>query len=638
MPQLPSTLPPIGLKEIAPRYVNGQFQTNWFVAQFPFNKQLIEEVKSIPGARWVKDAKHWEIPQHAIPVLDYRQIRYSILSRAMKAAPAPPLDVLMARLRPYQQQDVLTMLANPGFILAYDMRVGKTPTASVGIASVLASGRARTAVVLYPNVVRKEWERQFPMFTNGLPFVAVDGTREFDGSQFEVSKYPYLCIGMHYELLRSASDRDEEGNFEMNPIVREVLNLVYRRGPSIAVADEPHLIVNRKSPRAQIFVRIGAMANQRWCLDGTPLRSRPRDMFPIWQFLSIDSMGSYSKYTGRYANGHMGDHGWVDKGKSNEDELKWRLHSLWIQRSRRDVAPWLPKTERTIFLCDMTKSEYEAYAAREIALGQDALAELNEDGTPRSLAALKQLAESVAVSKMPRMLERVRHHAENRQVKVLVFAYQHETLQRAWATLKDASEVKADPFKIPFHIAGGWMVPEKRHVEIQSWKAQRGPAVLLVNSMSSGIGIDLADADVAIGLEASWIPADFMQMEARIEDVHQGKRKSPPLLEYLLARNTIDEDMVSKLITKLNAVESITGVNAVSSEMQQVLRNAGVVDRSVLTLANEDPETVESALDSLRARLAKSGDSALYDRGDNEDVDLDEEDDEDEPEDENDGD
>ncbi|MFZ2152143.1 MAG: SNF2-related protein [Minisyncoccia bacterium] len=512
-----------------------------------------------------------------------------------------------------------------------------TPTAAVGIASALAHGYIRTAVVMYPNTVRAEWERQFPKFTMGLPFHAVEGTEDFNAARFE--SVPYLVLGMHYELLRAEGAKDDDGNFNMNPIVREVLNLVYRRGPSLAVADEPHLLVKRKSPRAQLFIKVGAMSAQRWVLDGTPLRSRPRDMFPIWEFLQAGSMGSFSKYTGRYANGHMGEHGWEDKGKSNEEELKSRLHSLWVARTRREVAPWLPKADRQVILCDMSKAQLQAYRAQETALAPHILNAINNEGeaSGQAKAAMRHLSDSTSIAKMPRMLERVRHHVEGRNVKVLVFALHHETLTKAWATLRDASEVKGDPFKAPVFIAGGWMQPDKRRSEIAKWMEYKGPAVLMVNSLSSGIGIDLSDADVAIGLETAWVPADFLQMEARIEDVHLGKRTSPPLLEYLLARGTVDEDMVTKLITKLATVESVTGGNAHSAEVEDTLRNAGVVDRSILSLAREDDETVGNAIDELRARLAEAAaDPNLYDTGDN--ADADEEADEDEQEDENDGD
>ena len=611
----------IALNEQGPR---------WYKASFPFDRNLIDQLKLIPGCSWNAEGKFWRVPHHVLPAFDAADIRYQILSRSMRNFPLP-LAPLMDKLRPYQQEDVKRMLTEPAFILAYDPRVGKTPTASVGIASALAWGFVNTAVVLYPNSVRGEWERQLPAFTMGLPFVAVSGTEKFNPAPYALDKMRYLVIGMHYELLRADGGKDDDGNFAMTETVREVLNLIYRRGPSMAVADEPHLIVKRKSPRAQLFMKVGAMSVMRWALTGTPLRSRPRDMYPTWEFLQPGSMGSFSKFTGRYANGHMAERGWNDKGSSNESELKARLASVYIKRTRREVAPWLPKADRTIILCDMSKEQLRAYKAQETALAPQILGALNEDGSSAAKAAMRHLADSTSLAKMPRMLERVRYHTGDRGVKILIFALHHETLSKAWATLQDARELKGDPLTAAVYFAGGVLLPEKRRAETAKWKAHQGPAILLVNSLSSGIGIDLSDADTAIGLEAAWVPADFTQMEARIEDVHLGKRTSPPLLEYLLARGTIDEDMVSKLITKLSATEAIVGGDAVSMEMADDLRNAGVVDRSILTLAREDNETVAAAIDSLRARLGDV-DPELYDRGDNDDKDLDEPDEDDEDE------
>jgi hypothetical protein len=621
----------VALNEIGP--MPGAFRggpvpapSNWFAAQFPYNKQFIEFFKQIPGANWDSDTKRWKIPAHALPALHRNGIEYRILSRCIRSMPTV-LPALAQRLRPYQQEDVQRMLNEPAFILAYDPRVGKTPTASVGMASALAFHTVRTAVILYPNQVREEWERQFPFFTNGCPLVCVDGTRPFDPAPYSIEKMPYLAIGMHYELLRAA-DKGEE-DFKISPIVREVLNLIYRRGPYLACADEPHLIVKRKSPRAQLFMRIGHEAAIRWCLDGTPLRSRPRDMYPIWEFLQKDSMGSYSKYTVRYADGHAGDHGWVDKGTSNPDELQGRLHSIWIKRTRREVAPWLPKADRRIILCDMTAAQRKLYAAQETALGPEVLKAINDAGGSRSLDALRALADSVSSVKMPTMMERVRYHVEDRKVKILVFALHHETIQKAWQTILEAGEMKETPFKNACYVAGGWLQPPKRREAIAAWKADPKPAVLLVNSLSSGIGIDLADADAAIGLEAAWVPADFTQMEARIEDVHLGKRTTPPLLEYILCRNTIDEDMVSKLILKLGYNEQVTGGDAVSRQIDDSLRNAGVVDRSKLSLAREDDETVSNALEEMLKRIgtAVDEDPSVYDTGDNAEVVEDAEDD-----------
>lgn len=579
----------INLAEVTP---------NWYEARFSFHRATIDAVKSIPGAKWNPERKAWRLPAHAIPALELMGLKFNIVARVPRT-PVPPLPSLMPRLRPYQQEGVKRLLENPGYFLAFAPRVGKTATATVAAASLLASGAVKTLVVLYPNSVKGEWERQFPQFSAGLPLHAISGTGRYDFKA--VAGQPYLVLGLHYELLR-ADSKNDDGTFVQVKVLDDLKALLAARGPYAVIADEAHGIRNRKSPRAKLFMELGAGAAYRWVLTGTPLRNYPRDMWPMWSFIQADSMSSYSKFTGRYADGHMGDHGWMDKGITHEDELRARLASVSFKLSRQDVADWLPKAERRVILCDMTADRAKVYKAQEAALGNQALKAMKDSDSISATAALRQLADLTSLSKLDKLVERVRYHLD-RGVKVLVFATYHETLNKAWDALDKQKRLKADPMPQPMFVAGGWIVPDKRKKEIERWKATPGASVLLVNAISSGVGIDLADAEVAIGLEATWVPADFIQMESRIEDVHLGKRKTPPLYEYLLVRNTVDEDMVSKLITKLAAAEAVVGGDNQSRDVTKMLRESGVVDRNLLELSSEDPEVVSEAIDSLRNRL-----------------------------------
>lgn len=596
---------------------------HWYEARFSFHRATIDRVKALPGAKWDVVRKAWRIPEHAIPALSLAGLRYNVIARK-PFTPVSPLPGPFAKLRPYQQEGVKRLLSNRGYFLAFAPRVGKTPTATVAGASLLAAGAIRTLLVLYPNSVKAEWERQFPMFSEGLPLTAISGTGQFDFSP--VANQPYLVLGLHYELLRAES-KGEDGSFASVKVIEQLKALVNARGPFAVIADEAHGIRNRKSPRAKLFMGLGEAAAYRWVLSGTPLRNYPRDMWPMWNFIQANGMSSYSKFTTRYADGHMGNYGWVDKGSTNEDELRLRLEAVSFKLSRQDVANWLPKADRRVILCDMSKERLKVYKAQEAALGPQALKAMQDSNSIQATAALRQLADLTSLSKLDKLVERVRYHLD-RGVKVLVFANYHDTLNKAWDRLDKEKTLKADPMPQPIFVAGGWMMADKRKKEVDRWKACPGAAVLLVNTISSGVGIDLADAEVAIGLEATWVPADFLQMESRIEDVHLGKRKTPPLYEYLLVRGTVDEDMVAKLILKLANVEAIAGGDNQSRAVTEMLRESGVVDRNMLELTSEDPTVVASALDSLRNRLA-GVDPEPYETSDNDDrFDSDDEDDE----------
>lgn len=593
----------IALSEIAPR---------WYEARFPYDKRLVEAFKRTPGCKWNPAVKAWTMPSHAIPALETSGAQF----RFVKAIPLPTptaIPTLLTKLRAYQQQGVERLVASPGYVLGWGMRVGKTPTAAIAAAHMLNDGGARSVLVLAPNGVKREWLRQFPQFT-GLPIYNVEGVGGLGNdlpALMNSHANPYLVMAMSFELL--TAEKQADGSLLPNQTYLDVCRVLSSRmGPYVLIGDELHEIRERKKPRAQLLLSLAAnpSCTRRWALTGTPLRNYPADMFVLWNFIQPESMGSWSKFTTRYAEGHMGTHGWKADGRSNEDELNARLAAVCWRLSRQEVAPWLPKADRKVVLCDMTQEQARVYRKQEAALGTQALAAMqNNVESTATTAALKQLATLTTASKIPTAIARARYHVEERSategraIKVVIFAYHHETLGTIWDEFEKLKESKRDKFEAPVFVAGGWMLADKRAAQIEKWKQTPGSAVLLANALSSGRGIDLADAEASIFVELTWVPADFLQAESRIEDVHLGKRSTPPLMEYVLTRGTVDEDMARLLIEKIAATESVVGTDEQTRGVHATLRESGVVDRSVLSLTREDPETVAGALDAMRARL-----------------------------------
>ena len=194
---------------------------------------------------------------------------------------------------------------------------------------------------------------------------------------------------------------------------------------------------------------------------------------------------------------------------------------------------------------------------------------------------------------------------------MIAFTHFHEPLQRL-----DEALVKAEILQNSF-CAGGWIDPEKRRKVIAAWKAYPGPAVLLANTMSSGIGIDLSAAEVAIFLQLTWVPADFVQAEARIQDIHLGTRTMPPLYEYLIVDGTIDAAMGRVLLRKISVGESVVGRDAESAGVAAALTGSGLVadgDMPLTGSARADPEIVRAVLESMRDRWFSEGKPKADDR------------------------
>jgi hypothetical protein len=601
-------------------------QPGWWSVNFRYEAALVEAVKTIPGMRWDKDRRTWRGPTHAIIVLgsviEACGSKLNTTRFDWSAAINWPalVDTGVNKLRDYQLEGVQKIIANPGFALTMEPRTGKTPTASAALAAIMASGLVSRAIIIYPNGVRGEWETQLPKWSGGLQLRPIQGMKNEGYGAFTAAQWPnYSVLGVHHEILGQRADD---------------LYAFANLGTFMLLVDEGHLFANRKAPRTKALLTLAAHAHchRRVWITGTPQRNLPKSTWPMFEFLTPSGTGGYWSWAKRYAEAEEREHGWWDKGRSNEPELAERLASISFRVTRAEVAPWLPKAERIIIRADLTGPQRKRYAAQERVLGGKIAGALKSGHfNADQVAALKTLAATTANAKYGVAIERIGMHADGRKVKVLVGAVHHETLiklaQKLGGHLEAAdtalreSDPDADdldpeennsnllprrldaPVMAPVFVAGGWLTPDKRKPIIDQWKACPGPAVLLVNIQASGVGIDLADADCAICLELPWVPSDAEQFEARIQDVHLGKRTTPPMYEYILAKNTIDEDVAAALINKMNSISAVVGKTETQDALRASIAQSGVVDRSALSLVNTEIATVEAALDSFRLRL-----------------------------------
>lgn len=601
---------------VAPDYSRGLIYL-----RFSYDPSIIEALKEIPGAKWYPDAKRWSLP---LDVWEVVKGRFLHQEEAVTRFTPPALHPHFATfLRDYQQEGARRLLAHPGYLLTMQMRTGKTPTSIAAASSAQAAGTVDTVIVCYPAGVAQEWERQLQKFAR-VPLVRLSSHDALDPDEVErLRGQAYLWVGCHYEIL-------EHRYKDLHALVQ---------GRKFAVlADEIHACKNRKARRT-LALRSLAMAHMgktefgrdddavtlasghcvyRWGVTGTPMRNRPRDLYSIFDFIQPGCMGGYWAFAKRYCAAYKDSFGWNDSGESHEEELAARLAARSYTITRAQVAAHLPKSERAVISCNMREAEMKKYRKLEKALATTVASAFGKDGDPDSGAArdgLKALALATSYSKIQTAVERLAFHT-SRGVKVLAFANYHETLSALDTALDTWNRAARDVGDTtpPHFCAGGWLMPAKRKEVVDQWKACPGPAILLVNTLSSGVGIDLSDADGAVFLELAWVPADFLQAEDRIQDVHQGKRKTPPWYEYLIVKDTVDESMAAALLTKIRSIDKVVGGTVESGLVASTLRQAEVVGSRRLGLASTDEATVQAALLSVRDKwLSGSGDAPQVD-------------------------
>ncbi len=600
--------------------------SGWVSLRFPFNRELIDLLKTVPGSRWDPGARSWRVSIHGWAVIAPQVAKHETVTHQHDIE-IP--EVFKEQLWPHQLEGANLLAKNAGFLLTFDMRTGKTSTAIAAACALFEKQLIDMALVLYPESVSATWREQLQQWAN-LDLVECERFLQYEIDK--IREIPYLFLGANWESL----GRRET---EIGRIIEE------RR--FIVIGDEIHMAKNPKAHRYQTLARIVAgqalvkeatddasaetaitgrsACVARWGLTGTPMRNRPADLYGLFNFAIPGSMGAYSRYVQRYCGGELLDHGyhyetqtrvddltgqqirvqvqlpghWDTKGESNMGELSARLAAISLRKTRAEVAGWLPKSEYRVIACQVPEKELKKYRKLERALAPSVRHALDTaDPSQNDREALRQLAEATSTQKIPTAIERLQEHVA-RGSKVVCFAHFRETL-RVLST--KISEFSVEDWSTPTFLAGGWLTVEKRRQMIDAWKSIQGPAILLANSLASGIGIDLSDAEAAIFLELEWVPSDFGQTAARIQDVHLGKRSTPPLYECLIVKGTIDEDMAGVLLQKVRAIESVVGKDAESSAITTALRDSGSLGGGNLSLPSTDRETVQAAILGMRNR------------------------------------
>jgi hypothetical protein len=305
-------------------------------------------------------------------------------------------------------------------------------------------------------------------------------------------------------------------------------------------------------------------------------------------------------------------------GESNPEELRTRLSAISFRKTREEVAAFLPKADRVVVKCSFQKEDRAKYDRVEKALAnQIGKALLTDEPSAAQRSVIDALTNITTKAKVPAAIERAIYYC-SQGLTPIIFCHHHATLdaiEKEWTDGFASFDPEVQALK-PFWARGADL-PNKRHLVLQEWKKQpRGTSVLIANTLSVNVGIDLSEGDVGIFTEFEWVPADFRQAEDRLVDVHLGKRIAPPIYEYLAVERTVDEDMAVALLNKVRSIEKIVGGERDMSQMAGAIRDSGVAGAYV-GLASTDKETVQSALLAARDRwlsgVADKGDAVVAD-------------------------
>jgi len=428
---------------------------------------------------------------------------------------------LDSRLRDYQKQAVSFLKNVRRGILADDMGLGKT---AVAICAAMSFMTTKRVLIVCPSYVRGVWSNdhdggelaKWRLGSDAHPSDEANvyqckGVKGVKEETLPLSAYEIIIC--HYDILHAWAET------------------LQKWSPEIVIFDECHYLMNRETQRTKAAKKVSQNALYVWGLSGTPMTSRPRDLWGILDTITPGRFGSnFFPFGIRYCGGYKEavtpeKTVWKFDSKSNLPELNARLQHFMLRRTKSDVALELPAKTRQVIRVDVgSKHNGQSFSAD------------SQGGALRAALAVAADAK-LKDSAVPLIDEHLQAGA-----KVVVFTYRRAV----------AEYVACECGGMLLH--GGISQAARTRTLHEIRKEESSLLCATIDAASTGI--DLSYADVAVFVELTYEPHELLQAEARL---HRFGQKNPVLIQYLIARGTTDELVADVVINKLDVLEKSIG-------------------------------------------------------------------------------
>jgi len=472
-------------------------------------------------------------------------------------------------LFPHQIEGVAFLLGRRRAILADDMGLGKTRQAIVSLRHRTPAG---PRLVVCPASVKQNWAREIGVVAPDTSVLVIEGSAP--------ASLTAEWVVINYDILGRHADS------------------LMRVPWAALVFDEAHYLKNHTSARSKLARQLTAAAAAAapalavQLLTGTPLTSRPRDLFVLLQLVAHPLGRSFLAFAKRYCAAEKGEYGWKTGGASNIEELTVQLHGVMLRRSKDDVLAlppklrtWLPVEVPAGTGSRAIRKVFELLAGKDSRPARSRDVELRRRG--KLLAFLVEARQALAFAKTSATLDFVRGAIDQGE-KVIVFSCFDDPIRKLATELGSAAVVVTG--KTP-----GTM----RQSLVDRFQNEPDVGVFIANIIAGGIGLNLTAATQVVFNDLDWVPTNHWQAEDRAYRIGQTRTVN---VTYVVARDTIDDFVQAVLETKAALVKAIVEGEALApgsggdvlDELQRVLHS--ISDGADTAAGVEDGELIARLL------------------------------------------
>ena len=470
-------------------------------------------------------------------------------------------EALAAGLYAHQVEGIAFLLGRRRSILADDMGLGKTRQSVLAMREVHPGG---PYLVVCPAAVKINWEREIHLVLPDAE-VAIVGPAPAPEPGFAG------WVVINYDIL---------GKHPLQSY--QWAGLVF---------DEAHYLKNHRSKRHRYSLELVRSVDDDvsvHLLTGTPLMSRPRDLFPLLQ-LARHALGrSFVSFAKRYCDGYKGDYGWVAEGASNIEELTVQLHGMMLRRTKNEVLDLPPKVRSWIEvevasgvarrMSDAVTAMFRSMSPANDGTEEEELEPGRRSRRGRELGELTRARRKLASAKVRSTIPFVENALEQGE-KILIFSCFLPPIQ----TLSRRFGEQAVSLTGEVPLA-------RRQERVDRFQNDESVRVLVAQLTAGGVGLNLTAARQVVFNDLDWVPANHWQAEDRAYRIGQQQTVN---VTYMVATDTVDEFVRTVLESKSYLIDQLIEGAALPEDLQrdvmdELRRVMGVIEPKLEQLPAAD--------------------------------------------------
>lgn len=460
----------------------------------------------------------------------------SFLTSEIEAQDSYESIELTIDLYPYQQEGLQWLSgrysSGVGGILADDMGLGKTAQVIALTAEKLSNRQLQRALIVVPNSLIANWLNEFSKFTKGIrPYIHWGPDR----------------VGFPQQLA------EETIIVTTYSTVVNDLALFKEFFFDLLILDEASLLKNPESRRTMSVAELPygcAIA-----ITGTPFENSMMDLWSLTDLVSTNFLGDRDVFRRNYVNQGVNELT-SDQIKHVEEQIR----PILLRRMKTDVLKQLPPKLDIYKHLSMGEIERETYASieRDIKANRDdktrafALISHLRKFSAHPLLSLESL-DSASFDEMTRAsskfsflasaLEKIARADE----KALVFANHIALLDKFVDCFTSELEIRC------WKVDGSVPSSERQAVVDQFTKVD-GAAILFLNPITAGMGLNITAANHVFHYSRQWNPA--LEEQATARAYRNGQLKSVNVY-YLFYADSIEQTIHERIMTKTEIADGV---------------------------------------------------------------------------------